>query len=158
MMIPLKPMILGAAALLLSGVALADGEKPVKDQDLGLAKNSVFDTPDPIVAPPAGLEPGENATVEPYAEGIPPTIPHEVNDYLPIRVDENACIECHVDPDLVGQSVEEGEPTPAPASHFTDLRRAPGTLTRELIGARYDCSQCHVPQAETAPLVENEIR
>jgi len=152
-----KVLLAAAGLLLLIGPALADGDKPVKDEDLGLAKNSVFDTPKPIVAPPAGGEPGENALVVPYAEGVPPTIPHEISEFLPIRIDENACIECHVDPSLIGEPVEEGDPTPAPASHFTDLRRDADTVTGELIGARFNCTQCHVPQTAALPLVDNSV-
>jgi nitrate reductase (cytochrome), electron transfer subunit len=109
------------------------------------------------VAPPAGSEPGENAVIMPYGEGVPPIIPHSIEEFLPIRIDANECLDCHVDAELVGLPVEEGDPTPAPASHFIDLRAAPETMTQQLIGARYFCDQCHVSQAATDPLVENSV-
>ena len=74
---------------------------------------------------------------------------------VPITIDENQCADCHVDAELVGTTVEEGEATPAPASHFTDLRRAADKVTAELIGARFLCTQCHATQADAKPLVEN---
>ena len=144
-----------SVTLILGTTALAGNDKSVEDKDLGLDKNSVFDTPDPIQAPVLGGEPGENATLQPYFDGAPPMIPHQIVDFVPITIDENQCADCHVDAELVGTTVEEGEATPAPASHFTDLRRAADKVTAELIGARFLCTQCHATQADAKPLVEN---
>ena len=42
-----------------------------------------------------------------------------------------------------------------PASHYTNLRTDPGTVTGQVIGARFTCTQCHAPQADNDPPVAN---
>ena len=145
--------IIVVAALALIGVAC---EAPgVSDEELGLSKTSVFATPDPIVAVSTANEPGENQTLEAYFEGAPPLVPHVVEDFLPITIGGNICLDCHDLPDEIGQETEPGDPTPIPASHYTDLRRDPETVTAKLIGSRFVCGQCHAPQTDTTPLVVN---
>lgn len=127
----------------------------VDDRELGLSKTSVFSTPDPIVATMEAKEPGESEPLEPYFSGSPPVIPHQVEDFLPIQLENNLCLDCHDQPDQIGEEREEGEPTPIPASHYTDLRHSPEQVTQELIGARFVCTQCHAPQTGAEPLVVN---
>jgi len=133
-------------------------EKGVEDSQLGLSKDSVFSTPEPIVAVNEANEPGENETQAAYFSGSPPVVPHRVEEFLPIRVGENMCLECHDLPDQIGQEPEPGEPSPMPASHYTDLRRDPDEVTGTVIGARYVCTQCHAPQTNAQPLVANTYR
>ena len=47
--------------------------------------------------------------------------------------------------------------TAIPVSHYTDQCNAPGKMGKELVGARYVCTQCHVPQANAKPLVDNTL-
>lgn len=141
----------GAFSLLL-GIAVA---QDVGDDEISLDKNSVFATPDPILAAPAGMEAGENTKVGGYFEEMPPVISHQIQDLLPITLAENMCLDCHDDPSMIGEEIGEDEPTPIPASHYTDLRHDPETVTQQLIGARFDCTQCHVPQTDAEPLVAN---
>jgi nitrate reductase cytochrome c-type subunit len=47
----------------------------------------------------------------------------------------------------------KGEATPIPASHYVDLRNAPGVRGAEVAGARWVCTACHVPQQDVQPLV-----
>ncbi len=145
-----------AAIVGVFGVALAD--KAVEDNKLGLSKESVFATPDPIVAKVKGGQPGENASLGAYFSGSPPMIPHQVEGMMPIRVNENLCLDCHMLPDQIGQQAGEGEPTPMPASHFTDRRSDPGKVVRKTSGARFTCTQCHATQADAEPLVVNTYR
>ena len=152
----LTTLIITGVALTLAGCAQT--QQGVEDSELGLSKTSVFATPQPIVATSDANDPGENETVESYFEGAPPVIPHQVEDYLPIRVGENLCIDCHDLPDQIGQPREVGDPTPIPITHYTDLRRSPGEAGDTLIGARYLCSQCHAPQAAEPPLGANTYR
>ncbi len=86
----------------------------------------------------------------PYA-GAPPVVPHGIGDFLPLTNSENNCLLCH----QPGGEKVEGEPTPLPASHLEDLRRAPGVQGEEVAGARHNCLACHVAAADVAPLVEN---
>ena len=37
--------------------------------------------------------------------GQPPMVPHDVEKYVPITMDENACLECHITDELRGQKV-----------------------------------------------------
>jgi cytochrome c-type protein NapB len=152
-----KTWILAVTAWILLATACVP-EQSVEDSQLGLSKDSVFSTPEPIVAVNEANEPGENATQEAYFSGSPPVVPHQVEDFLPIRVGENMCLECHDLPDQIGQEPEPGEPGSMPASHYTDLRRSPDEVTQQVIGARYDCTQCHAPQTNAQPLVANTYR
>ena len=133
-------------------------QRNIVDKSLGLDKNDVFAMPDPISAPMAGGEPGENDKIAAYFEGAPPPIPHRIEEFLPIRAGENQCLDCHDDPASLGSPVAAGDPTPIPATHYTDLRRAPTEVTDALIGARFVCVMCHAPQHDALPLVENTYR
>jgi cytochrome c-type protein NapB len=153
-------MLAGCAITLsLVGAALAEkAVEAVEDDKLGLSKTSVFSTPEPVAATVTAEPPGENQALGAYFSGAPPLIPHQLEDYLPIRTTENLCLDCHLLPEQIGTRPEPGEPTPIPASHYTDLRRDPGKLTKKLSGARFVCTQCHAPQSNTSPLVVNTYR
>jgi cytochrome c-type protein NapB len=123
---------------------------PVPDAAIGLSKTSVFDA----LAPPAVKEndsvPGELPVVpRPYALA-PPRIPHGIDAFLPITPKSNACADCH----SVTEK-EKGQPTPIPASHYTDLRDAPHLRGDKVVGARWVCTSCHVPLTDAKPLVGN---
>jgi cytochrome c-type protein NapB len=133
-------------------------DQTVTDDDLGLSKDSVFSTPDPIVAATTAKEPGENELLGAYFSESPPSISHDIEGLVPIKLDENLCLGCHDLFDEIGNETGPGDPTPMPASHYTDLRRNPDEVTSTLIGARFVCTQCHVPQADAAPLVANTYR
>jgi cytochrome c-type protein NapB len=108
----------------------------------------------------------------------PPLIPHSVEGLLPITAKNNACLGCHM-PE-VAKSMGA---TPIPESHFVDFRPTTkldknGQLIKDgkkvkntsdvkiakfkklkkLNPARYNCSQCHVPQANVKPLVGNTFQ
>jgi cytochrome c-type protein NapB len=143
------------ALLALAGALWAQDEAR-KDSELGLSKESVFETPQPIVARDSGGDPGENAPLAVYfEEGIPPMIPHSIEDMLPIRADENLCVDCHDVPEAIGEEVAEGDPTPIPVTHYVDWRHDPSKVGEEVVGARWVCVQCHAPQTDAEPLVVN---
>jgi len=111
-------------------------------------------------------------------QDAPPMIPHNVDGMLPITIKNNACISCHAP--AVAAAVKA---TPYPKSHMTDFRpktgiASDGKITKNgteventsspklahvsikdnggrLTGARFNCSQCHAPQSQMKPLVEN---
>jgi cytochrome c-type protein NapB len=76
----------------------------------------------------------------------PPTIPHKIDGY---QVDRNAnrCVGCHS-----RTRIEETRAIPIPATHYMDRD---GTLRGDISPRRYFCTQCHVPQDEVKPLVDN---
>jgi cytochrome c-type protein NapB len=76
----------------------------------------------------------------------PPSIPHTIEkDRITLR--ENTCMKCH--------SKENHEKEKAPEigeSHYIDRD---GNVLKKPSSRRYFCDQCHTPQADVAPLVEN---
>ena len=145
------------ASLVLMAVAssAALAAPSIAADSTGLSKGSVFDVPAPKVYTTKGGQPGQNKVLPRAYLGAPPQIPHDINDFLPITAQNNMCIACHAQPGQWGKPREKGVPTPIPQSHYTDLRNAPGKVTDHLMGARFNCNQCHVPQTNAAPLVEN---
>jgi cytochrome c-type protein NapB len=145
----LVAIALGVASLLVVGSLLAQGEGK-KDNELGLSKSSVFDTPAPEPILWNTSEPGELALPPRDNPEFPPVIPHGVAEFLPITFNDNQCVDCHE-----VEQKEEGEATPIPESHFEDLRRARGTIGENISGARYNCMGCHVTPGQNEPLVGN---
>lgn len=143
------------AGLLLMAAGASFAGQPIQANVMGLSKGSVFDTPTPKVYRYDNTPPGESKVLPRAYLNAPPQISHDVSDFLPITAQSNMCIACHNQPAQWGKKREPIAPTPIPPSHFTDQRKAPGKVTENLVGARYNCNQCHVPQTDAAPLVEN---
>lgn len=148
------------AAIQLSVALLAAGTNlsfavPIQANDTGLSKGSVFDIPTPKIYHYSNAPAGESKVLPRAYSGAPPQISHDISEHLPITSQNNMCLACHNQPALWGKKLERGTPTPIPPSHYTDLRNAPGKVTENVVGARYNCNQCHVPQADAKPLVEN---
>ncbi|MDP1902485.1 MAG: nitrate reductase cytochrome c-type subunit [Rubrivivax sp.] len=122
----------------------------IEDRQVGLSKTSVFDVVTPT---PFGFEGPEAAkTIPPLpGSGMPPMISHTVDEYLPLTVKNNECLECHDKPGRIGTPVAAGKPRPAPASHYA--AGAGGSMV--LLGRQYNCLFCHAPQAGVQPLVRN---
>lgn len=79
----------------------------------------------------------------------PPLIPHSVRDYKITR-DHNKCMECHS-----WQRYREFGATKISMTHFKDRS---GTDTATVSPLRYFCTQCHVPQSDAKPLVDNTFK
>lgn len=110
--------------------------------------------------------PGESEMPDRSFENAPPVIPHTTANFFPITIKNNICFSCHL-PELV----EETGAIPLPETHFTDLRpqmeEKSGTFyttfegeikiskSKNFDNAYYNCSQCHVPQAEVSVDIEN---
>jgi nitrate reductase (cytochrome), electron transfer subunit len=131
------------------------GEKGggIPDAALGLSKTSVFDVPAPPAIKANDSAPGEQPVVPRAYALAPPRIPHAIGDFLPITPKQNACADCHT-----VKEKEPGQPTPIPASHYTDFRNAPGKPGDKVVGARWVCTSCHVPLTDAKPLVGNAFR
>jgi nitrate reductase cytochrome c-type subunit len=124
----------------------------IPDTEIGLSKSSVLEAPAPAAWTADATEPGERPSRPAAFPGSPPVIPHGVADFLPITRDENGCLMCH----QPGEK-EEGEPTPLPESHLTDLRKEPAVKGEEAVGARVNCVMCHVSLTDAPPLVASEF-
>ena len=120
----------------------------------GLAPGSVFAVPSPPSFKDEASAPGEKGVMKRINREFPPMIPHGVGDLLPITRESNLCLDCHG----TQARPKAGEPTPVPASHYVDLRRAPGTKGGRLAGTRWVCISCHVPQTDARPLVRNTFK
>ena len=79
----------------------------------------------------------------------PPLIPHKIDAYE-IDLKVNQCMRCHDWP----FNVEEGAPKIS-ETHYFDRQ---GVALDEVSRTRWFCTQCHVPQVNARPLVENEFR
>ncbi len=142
---------MNVATLLLVALALSGAApKRIPDTKIGLTKAGAAE----VTVPPRVKEnesaPGDRPVRARAFPGAAPTIPHGVQDFLPITKEQNACIDCHAVPQK-----KKGEPTPIPRSHYIDLRAASAQRGEKVVGARWSCTACHVPQHDVAPLVKS---
>jgi nitrate reductase cytochrome c-type subunit len=153
----LQSLVLALLVLAPVTYLAAEEETPpsTPDTGFGLSKTSVFDVPSPDPMPADGGDPGDQPVLPRFYDGSPPVIPHGIADFLPITRQEHLCLDCH-EPETEAEKVE-GEPTPIPRSHLTDLRLAPETVGDRVVGARYLCIACHVPNRAVSPLVDNRF-
>jgi len=76
----------------------------------------------------------------------PPIIPHKIVGYQ-VNKKANKCLTCHS-----WTNYKESGATKLSMTHFTDRD---GNDLSNVSARRYFCTQCHVPQFDTKPLVEN---
>ncbi len=78
----------------------------------------------------------------------PPLIPHKITNYR-INRKSNKCMSCHS-----WSKYREAGATKISQTHFEDREKH---VLANVSPRRYFCTQCHVPQVEAKPLVENEF-
>ncbi|MDQ7044234.1 MAG: nitrate reductase cytochrome c-type subunit [Sulfurimonas sp.] len=143
----------------------------ISEESLGLRKTNIYAEDDTIASKTEyrRAQAGESTKIKRAFQDAPPMIPHDVTDFLPITKDNNSCIGCHA-PDIAPAMGA----TPIPPSHFLDMRPrhiCDGVKFKKSIDntknetdikrlthlsqARYNCSQCHAPQSQGNPSVEN---
>lgn len=151
----------------------------VSEESLGLRKTDLYSetlvTPDKTEYSKSSI--GSGNTINRAFQDAPPMIPHDVEGMLPITIADNQCKMCHVDSAPYDATIPS-----VPKSHLTDFRpmtslakdgkivkngkRIENTSSEKLeyvtikekqglIGARYNCSQCHAPQSEGGLVVDN---
>jgi len=157
-------------------------KKEVSEEALGLRKVDLYseDTVKPEPTDYKRPAPGSSTRFARAYVNAPPMIPHDVEGLLPITKDNNQCLGCH----MPEQAKAMGA-TPIPPSHFTNYRPETvlknGELVKEgkvvglkadigntsdikiakakklnhLYQGRFNCSQCHAPQAKVDPIVGN---
>lgn len=76
----------------------------------------------------------------------PPIIPHSIEGYE-LSVNANRCLSCH------RRELTEG--SGAPMVSVTHYMTREGQMLADVSPRRYFCTACHVPQADTRPLVDN---
>lgn len=97
-----------------------------------------------------GKRPGTQKPVARTFEGQPPVIPHAVENFDEIGLETNQCMDCH--------SAATYKKKNAPKigdSHFVDRD---GKKLSEASARRHNCVQCHVPQVDAPPLVDNVFK
>lgn len=97
-----------------------------------------------------GGKPGGQEKVARTFRDQPPVIPHAVENFDEITLEENQCLSCH------GPEVYKKKNAPKIGdSHFRDRE---GRVLSTASAARHNCVQCHVPQVDAPPLVGNDFR
>jgi len=147
------------AALMVFIIPLAVGcvpttKKSYTEEELGLRKSTLYN--EESVKPSEGFfpteGPGTGKTVERVFDNSPPVIPHDTANMLPITSADNACVGCHMP-----VAAKDIGATPISKTHLTDPRTGKD-LKGKLSGSRYNCTQCHVTQAEIPPIVKNSFK
>lgn len=82
-------------------------------------------------------------------EKQPPLVPHQVEKEQ-IDLKTNTCLKCHSD-----KNYQEAKAPKLGDSHFLDRD---GKKLDQVSGRRWFCTQCHVPQEDATPLVENTFK
>jgi len=78
----------------------------------------------------------------------PPMIPHKSEkDEITLR--RNTCLDCHSE-----KTYEAKKAPKAGDSHYFDRD---GKKTEKISSRRWFCNQCHAPQMEARPLVQNDF-
>ena len=136
-------IILAAALAAISGWSIAQqmaGVQTLRGADTAAADQA------PEAKAYAGKKPGLQQPIARTFKEQPPLVPHAVDNFDEINVNENQCLECH--------SLEKYREKNAPKmgdSHFAFSRDG---MKKELTMDRYQCNSCHVPQVDAKPLVE----
>ncbi|ACH65708.1 MULTISPECIES: nitrate reductase cytochrome c-type subunit [Aliivibrio] len=78
----------------------------------------------------------------------PPLVPHTIRNYE-VSLNANKCLSCHS-----WKNAKEMGATKISVTHYVNREDA---VLSDVSPRRYFCLQCHVPQADAKPLVENEF-
>jgi len=156
-------------------------KKIVTEDELGLRRSGLHGV---MAPPPVKYDrpaPGAAKRFERSYVNAPPLIPHSVKGLLPITAKNNACLGCHMPnvaksmgatpipeshfvdfrPTTVmknGQVIKDGKVLGKDIANTTDIKIAKFKKLKKLNPARYNCTQCHVPQANVKPLVGNTFK
>ncbi len=79
----------------------------------------------------------------------PPIIPHSTEGYR-INLRQNKCLSCH--------SWSRYKETGATKISLTHFRNRFGSEMADVSPQRYFCNQCHAPQRDARPLVDNTFK
>ncbi len=132
-----KTFIIAAlAAIVFGGVALAQEVSTLRDAPLNEEAEA------PMIMP---IENNDIKRLRNYPEQ-PPTIPHKITGYQ-VDLKANKCMSCH--------SRKATVTSQAPMISITHFMNRENQFLASVSPRRYFCTQCHVSQSESKPLVEN---
>ncbi|GEM76176.1 nitrate reductase cytochrome c-type subunit [Vibrio sagamiensis] len=80
----------------------------------------------------------------------PPLIPHTIRNYE-VSLNANRCLACHS-----WKNAKAMGATKISVTHYISPRQ--GQVLSDVSPSRYFCQQCHIPQADAKPLVENDFK
>ena len=83
----------------------------------------------------------------------PPMIPHSTTGMVPIKIGKNQCVLCHMPNAAKRLNINS-----IPKDHFVDSFKNGKKVGMRVAGSRYNCTQCHAPQAKVDPVVENKFK
>lgn len=128
-------MLLALTAVMFSLPAMSveslRGDKPLESQSVKVGKYKVK---------------SEEGGYERNFKKQPPLIPHKVEKYR-ITLKNNGCLKCHSEKAYK----KENAPKVGDSHYIT----RDGKTLKHISKRRYFCNQCHVPQVNSDPLVEN---
>ena len=134
-------------------VKLKDG-KDAKDLNILRAANDVIDEDDIKLADINWTKSaaGESKRYDRSFENAPPLIPHDLEGLIPITADNNMCVSCHM-PEVA----KDVGATPIPKSLLYSIRNKKD-LEGKLSDDRFNCTTCHVPQANVEAKFKNNFK
>lgn len=98
-----------------------------------------------------GKRPGSQKPIPRTFDQQPPVIPHATENFDEITLEENQCLTCHgAEAYITKNAPKVGD------SHFRNQQT--GEIMSQVSSARHNCVQCHVPQVDAPPLVENTFK
>lgn len=140
----LATLLAATAWALLTPAHAADPVKSMRGADVS-AVDAAADSKSYV-----GKRPGTQPLVARTFSTQPPVIPHAVENFDEITLEENQCLSCH------GPDVYKKKNSPMIGeSHLIDRD---GKKLKTASAARYDCLQCHVVQVAAPLLVENAFK
>jgi len=136
---------IAAMAACFAALAFAqDGAKSMRGIDVGAPDEPAE------VKTYAGGRPGKQTPVTRTFSTQPPVVPHAVEKFDEINLEGNQCLDCHGPANFKKNNAPKiGD------SHFVDRE---GKKHEDVTNARYNCTQCHVPQIDAPPLVESVFK
>ena len=128
--------------------------KEAKDLNILRSANDVMDEVEVKLADINWTKPaaGEAQRYERSFENAPPMIPHDLEGLVPITADNNMCVTCHM-PEVA----KDVGATPIPKSHLYSIRNKKD-LEGKLSDDRFNCTTCHVPQANVEAKFKNNFK
>ena len=155
----------------------------VSERALGLRKTDLYseDSATGVKTDYSRPAPGTSTKFERAYKDAPPMIPHSVEGLIPITKANNQCLGCHL-PEvasamgatpippthftnyrpLMGMSdgyvVKDGEVMGYDIHNSTDIKLSKAKKLDHLYQGRFNCTQCHAPQAKVKTDVANTFR
>jgi cytochrome c-type protein NapB len=134
-------------SLLLATIMLVYGGMALSQENLTSLRGSA--AIDEVSSEPDSKrwEPDRNPVARDFIQQ-PPVIPHSITGYQ-INLKFNKCLTCHS-----WANYEDSGATKISQNHF---KNRDGLELANVSASRYFCTQCHVPQRDVTPLVDNEF-